>query len=165
MWAVTINCEFSLPRLILYCYSENNVTIIFSMQRMHSSYKIVNITIIPRKLQLSLWPWILTLWKPKLIIESLIVCACMLGVSHQIIHGYRLHACMWMCDSITWEMFQWCMISATGSLATEHPHPSSPSTGGVAWGTVAKNKSRERVRLHCMNDNFLYVNFPTHAKG
>ena len=36
--------------------------------------------------------------------------------------------------------FQWCMILATGSLATEHPHPNSPSTGGAARATLAKNK-------------------------
>ena len=54
-----------------------------------------------------------------------------------------------MSCTCTWLMFQWCMISATGSLATEHPQPSSPNTGGCGSTTVVKNRFREWVREHC----------------
>ena len=51
------------------------------------------------------------------------------------------HVCVYVgysysCRSITCDMFQWCTISATGSLATEHPHPRSPNTGGFMNGIV-----------------------------
>ena len=68
---------------------------------------------------------------------------------HMTIHNYE-HTTTMSCMH-TWEMFQWCMISATGSLATEHPHPSSPNTGGFGSTTVVKNRFRERVRAHCVN--------------
>ena len=56
-----------------------------------------------------------------------------------------------VCTCSTWDMFHLCLISATGSVATEHPHPiNAIFTGSSCSRTSSKNASRDFPRLHCI---------------
>ena len=55
-------------------------------------------------------------------------------------------------------MLLWCIISATGVLATEQPHPSSPKSGGFGGEIASKNDSIDIALLHCRGNPTIGVN-------
>ena len=93
-------------------------------------------------------------------IGHLLECICK---SYKLNHLYYMFTC---------DILRWCIISATGVLATEQPHPSSPRTGGFEGEIVLKNNFSEFALLHCRKrkccvpyDSCTYISFSIHINS